>query len=80
MPVTSNQVVDAAKTGAVAGGGAILMGPTLGAPAAGVAASYLSDSSKSRMYAVTGLGIGMLSLAAGGSGGGSSGGARRGSI
>ena len=76
MPVTSNQVVDAAKTGAVAGGGALLMGPTLGAPAAGVAATYLSDSSKARMYAVTGLGIGMLSLAAGGSTG-SNGGARR---
>jgi hypothetical protein len=76
MVVTSNQAVDAAKTGAVAGAGSLLMGPTLGAPAAGIAASYLSDSSKSRMYAVTGLGIGMLSLAAGGSGG-SNGGARR---
>jgi hypothetical protein len=73
MVVTSNQAVDAAKTGAVAGAGSLLMGPTLGAPAAGIAATYLSDSNKARMYAVTGLGIGMLSLAtgAGGAGGGS---------
>jgi hypothetical protein len=79
MVVTSSQAVDAAKTGAVAGAGSILMGPTLGAPAAGIAAAYLSDSSKSRMYAVSGLGIGMLSFVAG-SGGGSTGGSGRASI
>jgi len=76
MVVTSSQAVDAAKTGAVAGAGSLLMGPTLGAPAAGIAATYLSDSGKARMYAVTGLGIGMLSLATGASGGGG-GGSRR---
>jgi hypothetical protein len=78
MVVTSNQAVDAAKTGAVAGAGSLLMGPTLGAPAAGIAATYLSDSSKARMYAVSGLGIGMLSLVAG-SGATGSGGSGRGS-
>jgi hypothetical protein len=76
MVVTSNQAIDAAKTGAVAGAGSILMGPTLGAPAAGIAATYLSDSSKARMYAVSGLGIGMLSLVAGSSAAGSGGSGR----
>jgi hypothetical protein len=79
MVVTSSQAVDAAKTGAVAGAGSLLMGPTLGAPAAGIAATYLSDSGNSRMYAVTGLGIGMLSFVAGSSGG-STGGSGRASI
>ena len=74
MVVTSNQAVDGAKTGAILGLGTLLMGPTLGAPAAGVAANYFSDSNNSRMYATAGLGVGMLALLAGGGGGGGSGG------
>lgn len=73
MVVTSQQAVDGAKTGAVVGAGTLLMGPTLGAPAAGVAANYFSDASNSRMYATAGLGVGMLSLLAGGGGGGGGG-------
>jgi len=72
MVVTSNQAVDGAKTGAILGAGTLLMGPTLGAPAAGIAANYFSDSNSGRMYATAGIGVGMLSLLAGGGGGGSS--------
>lgn len=70
MVVTSNQAVDGAKTGAIIGAGTLLMGPTLGAPAAGIAANYFSDSNNSRMYATAGLGVGMLTLLLGGGGGG----------
>jgi hypothetical protein len=75
MVVTSNQAVDGAKTGAILGAGTLLMGPTLGAPVAGVAANYFSDSNNGRMYATAGIGVGMLALLAGG-GGGSGGGGR----
>jgi hypothetical protein len=76
MVVTSGQAVDGAKTGAIIGAGTLLMGPTLGAPAAGVAANYFSDSNTGRTYAVAGMGVGMLSLFLGGSGGGSGGSGR----
>jgi hypothetical protein len=70
MVVTSNQAVDGAKTGAILGAGSLLMGPALGAPAAGIAANYMTDSG-GRMYATAGIGVGLLALLAGGGGGSS---------
>ena len=74
MVVTSTQAVDGAKTAAVLGAGTLLMGPTIGAPAAGVAANYFSDSNNSRSYATAGIGLGMIALLMGGGGGGGGGG------
>ena len=73
MVVTSQQAVDGAKTGAIIGAGTLLMGPTLGAPAAGVAANYFTDSGSGRTYAVAGMGVCMLSLLMSGGGGGGGG-------